>query len=151
MIRIVGKRLRIGNHNIYFVEFAGVLKLHATLQGPYVMSDMKPSGRPVSGQNNLLHKNLRPKENQSISVYFFAPEKSTKNRKKDRKKDLVRRLLRAGSSARYSIAIAVSKASSIIAVKEVCRSSAVVASPVTRLSEIVQMASALLPARAAFM
>lgn len=49
-----------------------------------------------------------------------------------------------------SMAAAVSSASVIISVKELCRSSAVVASPVTRLSEMVQMASALFPARAAF-
>ena len=45
---------------------------------------------------------------------------------------------------------AVSSATSIICVKEFCLSSAVVASPVRRWSEIVRIASAFFPALAAF-
>ena len=49
-----------------------------------------------------------------------------------------------------SILTATLSASSIISVKEFWRSSAVVASPLTKESEMVQIASAFLPSRAAF-
>ena len=55
MLCIICQCLCIGDHNINFVEFSGVLQFYPFFQGTYVMSYMQPSGGTISGQNNLFH------------------------------------------------------------------------------------------------
>ena len=56
VLEIVGQRLRVGDHDEDFVEFAGVLKLHAAPERPDIVSDMKFAGGSVTGQDGFSHR-----------------------------------------------------------------------------------------------
>ena len=51
----ISQGLRIGNHDEYLVEFPGILELNPPFQRTHIMSEMQPSGRPVSRKYNLFH------------------------------------------------------------------------------------------------
>ena len=55
MLRIIGKRLRIGNHDVYFVEFTRILQFDTLLERTDVVTDMKPPGRAVTGEDYFFH------------------------------------------------------------------------------------------------
>ena len=55
MLGVVGERLRVGDHDVDFVVFAGILQPDALLERADVMPHMETAGRAVAGQYDLLH------------------------------------------------------------------------------------------------
>ena len=49
VLRIIGERLGICDHNVDLIVLAGVLKLHTLRKRTHIMAHMKASGGAVSG------------------------------------------------------------------------------------------------------
>ena len=58
MIKIIGQRLRVGDHEKQLLESSAVLQRDAVAQGAYIVPHMKPTGRPVACQNDLSHNHF---------------------------------------------------------------------------------------------
>ena len=56
VVRIIGQRLGVGDHDEYFLEFARILQLHAAAQRTYVMSQVEFAGRTISGEYDFSHQ-----------------------------------------------------------------------------------------------
>ena len=55
MLGVVGQRLGIGDHDVNLIVLAGILQGDALHEGADIMSDVKPSGGTVTGQDDLFH------------------------------------------------------------------------------------------------
>ena len=70
IVRIVRERLRVSDHDVDVVEFAGVLQLDTLTQGADVVADMKAAGRAVAGKNDFSHM-ISPVINGRCIVILF--------------------------------------------------------------------------------
>ena len=70
IVRIVRERLRVSDHDVDVVEFAGVLQLDTLTQGADVVADMKAAGRAVAGKNDFSHM-ISPIINGRCIVILF--------------------------------------------------------------------------------
>lgn len=73
IVRIVGKRLCIGDHYEYPVEFSGILQLHPSFQGTHIVSEMQPSRRPVSRKYDFLLHLLYFQTETNIAIFILNP------------------------------------------------------------------------------
>ena len=55
VVGIVGERLRIGDHNEYFVELARVLQLDAAAERTHEVAQMEPARGTVAGKDDFCH------------------------------------------------------------------------------------------------
>ena len=53
VVRVIRQGLVVGDEDVDLIIQAGVLQLHPTLQGTYIMTQVQPSGGTVPGKNNL--------------------------------------------------------------------------------------------------
>lgn len=49
VLRVVGQRLRVGNHDVDFIVTIGILQLHPLFERPCIMAYMEAPGRTVPG------------------------------------------------------------------------------------------------------
>lgn len=55
MVGIVGEGLRVGDHDVDPVKFAGILQLHPAAQRADIVAQMQPPGGAVASQNDFFH------------------------------------------------------------------------------------------------
>ena len=55
IIKIIGERLRVGDHHVDLVEFTAILQFHAPFERAHVVPDMQFSRGAVARKNNIFH------------------------------------------------------------------------------------------------